>query len=96
MPLNESKGMYLRGDLVTDHSWRIHLSECSGVVTVVGTWVLSKDTHDTRFLCMTGTRTTDRAKVTTRTMCDVIQNLTKGRSSSIIPLLFLWMENHSH
>ena len=63
------KPYILQGDLVTYHLWMIHLSECGGGVAAVGTWLLSNDTHDTRFLRMTGMRITDRARMTTRTMC---------------------------
>ena len=83
IPLNNSKGMSFAGGLVTGHPWMIHLSECGCGGHNCETWLLSKDTHNTRFLCMTGTHTIDRATITTRTMCRVIRNLTKGLGSSI-------------
>ena len=63
------------GCLVTNHSWRVHLSELGGGVTTGGIELFPKNAHDTRFLCMIVTCTIDRTTTITSTMCVVNWNL---------------------
>ena len=74
------KAYRLWGDLVTGHPWRIHLIECSGgVATVRLGYSLNTLTYE--ILAYNQYGATYRTTVTTRTMCGVIENLTKGLSS---------------